>query len=104
VPWGKEEDWGCGGKTVRGLLVVLLGNCYKAWLLLVITSYGGGFAALWRYPDRSSQAQLPGIPYPWLSSAWRVPKVGHTSTYDIKSWQPFHCARTCKDNLVTFMT
>jgi hypothetical protein len=46
-----------------------------------LTSYGGGFAALWRYPDRSSPAQLPGIPYPWLPSAWRVPKVGHTSRY-----------------------
>jgi len=68
------------------------------------TSYGGGFAALWRYPDRSSPAQLSGIPCPWLSCAWRVLKVEHTSRYDIKSWQPFHCARTCKDNLVTSMT
>jgi len=70
----------------------------------VITSYGDGFAALWRYPDRSSPAQLPCIPYPWLSSAWRVPKVGHTSRYDITSWQPCRCARICTDNRVTSMT
>ena len=81
--------------------------CYETWIFSynrMYTSSGGGFAALWRYPDWSSAAQLLGIPYPWLSSAWRVTKVGVTSRYDIKSWQPFHCARTCKDNLVTSMT
>jgi len=36
--------------------------------LLYVTSYGGGFAALWRHPDRSSPARLPGIPHPWLPS------------------------------------
>ena len=70
----------------------------------ISTSYGGGFTGLWRYPDWSSPAQLPGIPYLWLSSAWMVPTVGHTFRYDIKSWQLFHCARTCRDNLVTSMT
>jgi len=73
-------------------------------MYILVTSYGGGFAALWRYRDRSSPAQLPGIPYPWLSSAWRVRKVGHTSRYDIKSWQPFPWARTYQDNLLTSMT
>ena len=68
------------------------------------TSHGCGFATRWRYRDRSSPAQLPGVPYPWLSSTWRVPKVGHTSRYDIKSWQPFCYAGICKDNLVTSMT
>jgi hypothetical protein len=68
------------------------------------TSNGGGFAALLRYPDRSSPAQLQGIPYPWLSSDCRVPKVGHTSRYDIKFSQPLFCARTCNDNLVTSIT
>jgi len=43
------------------------------------TSYGGGFAALWRYRDRSSPAKLPDIPHPWLSRAWMVPKLGTLS-------------------------
>jgi len=29
--------------------------------LYIYTSYGGGFAALWLYQDRSSPAQHPGI-------------------------------------------
>jgi len=28
---------------------------------LIYTTYGGGFTALWRYPDKSSPAQLLGI-------------------------------------------
>jgi len=72
--------------------------------LYIYSSFGASFAALWRYQDWSSPAQLLEWLYPWLSSAWRVQKVGHTSRYDIKSWQAFRFARICKDNQVTSMT